>query len=42
MANYEIEEGRQVYFVQIEGKALLNDEVKLDFGDACEITKRKI
>lgn len=41
VANYEIEEGRQVYFVQIEGKALLNDEVKLDFGDACEITKEK-
>jgi quercetin 2,3-dioxygenase len=39
---YEIKENRQIYFVQIEGKSLLNDSVNLDFGDACEITKESI
>ena len=39
---YEIKENRQIYFVQIEGKSLLNDSVELDFGDACEITKENI
>ncbi|WP_198304300.1 pirin family protein [Arcobacter vandammei] len=40
--DYEIKENRQVYFVQIEGKSLLNNSVILDFGDACEITKESI
>lgn len=39
---YEIKENGQIYFVQIEGKSLLNDSVNLDFGDACEITKENI
>lgn len=39
---YEIKENRQIYFVQIEGKSLLNNSVELDFGDACEITKENI
>ena len=35
---HPIYEGRQIYFVQIEGKSLLNNSINLDFGDACEIT----
>lgn len=34
---YEIKENRQVYFVQIEGSARIN-ETLLENGDACEIT----
>lgn len=36
---FEIAENRQIYFVQIEGKSILNSSVELDFGDACEITE---
>ena len=39
---YEIKENRQVYFVQIEGKSLLNNNVELNFGDACEITNESV
>lgn len=35
---FDIDENRQVYFVQIEGESSIND-TKLDFGDAMEITK---
>ena len=38
---YDIKKDRQIYFVQIEGKSLLNDSVNLDFGDACEITEEE-
>ena len=34
--NFEIQENRQVYFVQIEGRALINN-IELNFGDALEI-----
>lgn len=35
---FDIKEYRQVYFVQIEGKSLIN-EILLNHGDAMEITK---
>ena len=35
--NFKIEQNRQVYFVQIEGKAQINDVI-LEDGDALEIT----
>ena len=34
---FEIKEGRQIYFVQIEGSSNINGTI-LDFGDAMEIT----
>ncbi|RXJ97082.1 hypothetical protein CRU94_02930 [Arcobacter sp. AHV-9/2010] len=34
---YRIEQNRQIYFVQVEGKSTLNN-IELDFGDACEVT----
>jgi len=39
--NHTIEEKRQVYFVQIEGSSSING-IKLDHGDAMEITKEKL
>jgi hypothetical protein len=38
--SYEIEEGKQVYFVQIEGASTVNETV-LNDGDAIEITEEK-
>lgn len=38
---YNIKEGRQVYFVQIEGSSIVNN-IELNHGDAMEITKKKI
>ena len=38
---HPIDKGRQIYFVQIEGKSLLNNAINLDFGDACEITEEE-
>ena len=32
---HPIDKGRQIYFVQIEGKSLLNNSINLDFGDSC-------
>lgn len=37
---YKIDKNRQLYFVQIEGKSIIND-IEIDFGDACEITDTK-
>jgi len=37
---YKIDKNRQVYFVQIEGSSNVND-VQLNHGDACEITKEE-
>ena len=39
--DYKIDENRQVYFVNIEGKIKINDEI-LTLGDACEITDEKV
>ncbi len=38
---HPIDKDRQIYFVQIEGKSLLNNAINLDFGDACEITEEE-
>ncbi len=38
--NFTINKNRQIYFVQIEGKSLVNS-VKLENGDAMEITDEK-
>ena len=38
---YPIDKDRQIYFVQIEGKSLLNNAINLDLGDACEITEEE-
>lgn len=38
--NFQINNKRQIYFVQIEGKSKIND-IELNSGDALEITKEK-
>jgi redox-sensitive bicupin YhaK (pirin superfamily) len=39
---YNIEKGKQVYFVQIEGTSLINETIELNDGDALEITKENL
>ena len=38
---FNINEDRQIYFVQIEGNSILNDNEELNSGDACEIIEEK-
>ena len=38
---YKIKENRQIYFILIEGKVKLNNEI-LEFGDASEITNENL
>ena len=39
---YEIEKEKQIYFVQMEGSSLINDNLELHHGDAMEITKENL
>ncbi|WP_024955766.1 pirin family protein [Sulfurospirillum arcachonense] len=39
---YSIKKDKQIYFVQIEGESLINEQVSLSAGDAMEITDENL